>query len=234
MTFDKYGSAGPELCLPDGIAQCITANLGRYKLLVKCIGCHSGHQHLKVCTIKSVTSQADLWCLVCMYNEEQWQRAGKRVLPECELWFIAALVCLGLDTQFSFQTMAPFWDHPLDCYHMRSGYFVQIDGQCHWRGMRGLSRDQVLTRDMRQNVVALEATGVLVRIHMNDMKCQQQLLAALEAAELGFSMVLSPSYTTELYNMCGHHVHHVQALLLLKPNCWYDTDQYGNCRFWLV
>ena len=232
--FDVYGSHGPELCLPDGSRLRLTSSLGGHKVVFKCLGCVPGHQHFKVATCKSVTQPSDLWCLVCKYSEEEWRGEGMRVLPDCELWFLAVLVCLGIDTQFAFQPTAPFWHRPLDACHLHFGYFVQIDGRCHWVGMRGLSRDQVLRRDMEQNMAAMVGGGVLVRIHGADVDGEGIVQAALLAGTGDYSIVLTPSYAAEPYNLYGWCVSYVQALWLLVPNCWYVIDGYGNYCFWLV
>lgn len=163
-----------------------------------------------------------------MYNEGQWRCVGKRVLPVCELRFIAVLVQLGVDTQFALQTPAPFWRWPLDARHLQQGYFVQIDGDSHWRGMRGQSRNKVLARDMQQNLAAMQAGGVLVRIHRHDLACTQRLLAALQAAALGCSIVLSTTCAAEPYDSHGSTVPYVTALQQLQPNCCCHTDRFGN------
>jgi hypothetical protein len=234
VRFNKHGSTRPELCMPDGSTVRVTGSLGGQQVVMKCVGCERGRQHFRVCTCKSVTMVSDLWCPVCMYSEGEWRRVGKRVLPVCELRFIAVLVQLGLDTQFALQTPAPFWRWPLDARHLQQGYFVQIDGDSHWRGMRGQSRNQVLARDMQQNVAAMRAGGVLVRIHTHDLACTQRVLAALQAPALGCSIVLSASCAVEPYTLHGSTVPYVTALLRLQPNCWCDTDCRGNHRIWLL
>lgn len=231
---DMHGSTGPELCLPGGGVQRITSSMGRHKLLFKLVGCERGHQHYRLCTPKTVTEASDLWCPFHAYNQECWQQAGKRVLPDCELWFMALLVYLQIDTQFCLQTMAPFWHQPLDFFNVQLGYFVQIDGRCHWVGMMQLSRDQVLDRDMKQNRAVLEAAAAMARIHERDLACADTVYAALAAAALDYSIVLSPSYAAELYNLDGNLVSYVYAVQQLVPNCCCDMDQYGNYRFWLM
>lgn len=231
---DMYGSNGPELCLPDGSRQPLTSSLGEHKVVFKCVGCAPGHQHFKVATCKSVSQPSDLWCLVCMYTEQTWSAAGKRALPDCELWFLLVLLCLGIDTQFAFQTHAPFWHKPLDAYSLQHGYFVQIDGRCHWVGMRGVSRGEVLKRDMQQNMAAMRAGAALVRLHTRNLDGEGVVQAALLAAAGGYSIVLTPSYAAETYHQEGWRAPYVQALWLLVPNCWYVIDGYGNYCFWLV
>ena len=231
---DVLGIDGPELCFPDGSRCALTSSLEGHKVVFKCVGCERGSQHYKVATCKSVSKVSDLWCMVCKYSEEAWKAARKRVLPDCELWFIGELVLLGIDTQFAFQTHAPFWHQPLDAYNLQQGYFVQIDGRCHWVGMMGVSRDQLLWRDMEQNMAAMGAGGVLVRVHGDDMDSTGVVRAALLAATGRYSIVLTPSYAAEMYDLYGWRMPYVEALWLLVPNCWYVIDGYGNYCFWLV
>ena len=228
---DMYGSSGPELCFSDSSRLRITSSLGVHRLILKCEGCDSDRRHFKVATCKSVKKLSDLWCALCMYSEEQWEGAGKRKLPGCELWFMGVLWMLGLDTQFAFQATTPFWDKPLDAYHLQLGYYVQIDGRCHWVGMMGQSRDQVLQRDMEQNKAAAAAGAVLVRIHTSDTDTEGVVEAALQAAADGYSIVLTPSYGVELYTLHGWEMLYKDALWWSVGNCYYVIDRYGNYCF---
>lgn len=233
LKWDPHGCSGPELCLPDGSRKTITASMQTYKMMFKCIGCTRGQQHIKVCTIKSLTRECDLWCAICFYNKQKWKQAGKRLLPECELRLMSVLVCLNMDTQFSFQTVAPFWQRPVDCCHLQLGYFVQLDGPCHWRGIRQHSRQLLLERDFEQNEAAMHMGGVLVRVHNKDLPHVQTIHAALMAAAMGYSIVLTPSYGCETYIVNGDEMLYVEAVQLMMPNCHVDVDEHGNHRFWI-
>lgn len=94
------------------------------------------------------------------------------------------------------------------------------------------SSDQVLAIDMRQNMAAGQAGAVLVRVHSRDLSSCDSVQAALLAATSGCCIVLTPAYATETYSLDGWNLSYVCALWLLMPNCYYDFDQYGNCRFW--
>lgn len=48
---------GPELCMLDGSAVCVTVTLGGEQVVMKCVRCERGRQHFGVCTCKSVTQQ---------------------------------------------------------------------------------------------------------------------------------------------------------------------------------
>lgn len=228
------GQKGPELVCPDGNRVDITNRLGQHQLLWKCIGCPGGRCHYKLCTSKTLDRQAVLWCYFCMYNEQLWEQEGKRVLPECELWFMALLVMAGMDCDFCLQVIPPFWHQPMDFYSLSTGVFVQVDGKCHWVGMRGLSRDEVLAEDMQQNKAALLTGARLVRVHERDIDTDASVLAALQAAAQGYSVVLTPAYATEQYHLYGRNVAYWQALLATVTNCCYDKDGHGNYRFWLM
>jgi hypothetical protein len=237
VVFDGYGAAGPELCFADGARLNITPSLSVYKLVFKCVGCGGGRQHYKVCTAKSLSKLSDLWCPFCFYNEQEWQRATKRLLVDCELLFTAVLICLGMDTEFSFQTMAPFWSAPLDFHHLQCRYYVQVDGVSHWKGIRGKSRWEVLAKDMQQNVRAMSEGGVVVRIHHLDLwraDAERVVLAALHAATLGCSLVLTPSYAAEPYR-CGERFEpYVQVAEEGVRGCRRSTDEHGIIMFWTV
>lgn len=230
----RQGQTGHELVCPDGSTVDITNRLGRHQLLWKCIGCQGGRCHYKLCTSKTIDKQAALWCAFCIYNQQLWEQEGKRVLPDCELWFMALLVMADIDCDFCLQVIPPFWHQPMDFYSVSTGVFVQIDGKCHWVGMRGLSRDEVLAEDMQQNKAALLARARLVRVHERDIDTDVCVLAALEAASQGYAVVLTPAYAAEQYRWNGGTVAYSQALLLTVTNSRYDMDVYGNYRFWLM
>lgn len=231
---DLHGTEGPELHCPDGRVLPITDDLGEHHLLWKLLGCESGASHYWLATSKSVVKLSDLWCPVCMYNEQLWKEEHKRVLPESELWFMALLLMWGVDRDFACQVMSHFWCAPLDFYSLQHGYFVQVDGRCHWEGMRQHDRDAVLKRDMEQNVAAVLGGAALVRVHTSDLTHEACVHAALHAATSGCSIVLTPAYAAETYKVNGQQATYLHALLQLVPYCCYDTGQYGNHMLWKV
>ena len=194
--------------------------------------CNRGWCHYKLCTSRTIQKPSDLWCAFCSYNEREWADERKRLLPECELWFMAVLMMAGIDQDFCMQVVPLFWHQPMDFYCLSKRYFVQVDGRSHWVGMRELSRDQALARDMQQNLAAIQAGASLVRVHEDDISNDACVLAALEAASQGCCIVLTPAYAAEQYMLNGNPGKYGHGLLSMAPNCCYDRDQYGNCRFW--
>lgn len=230
---DLHGSTGPELCCPGGHRVAITDGLGQHQLLWKCKECQGGLQHYKLCTSKTLNKRSALWCAFCKYNVHEWRREHKRLLPDCELWFMALLVMAGLDQDYCLQMVVPqLGQQPIDFYNLQHGFAVQVDGRSHWEGMRGLTRDEALARDMQQNMAAFEAHAHLVRVHEGDIDSDACVLAALQAAAQGYCIVLTPAYADELYNLNGRQVCYWEALLALVTNCCYDKDEHDNYRFW--
>lgn len=166
----------------------------------------------------------------CMYSEQQWQQAGKRLLPACELEFMQFLRAHNIDTWFASQVVADFWPAPLDFYNMHHQYFVQIDGRCHWVGMHQRSSREVIERDLRQAEAAVAAGAGVVRVHVHDIHNHDAVAASLEAATLGYSIVLTPAYASARVWCDGQQLLYMHLLGSFVRNCCYDTDSYGNIR----
>lgn len=137
-----------------------------------------------------------------------------------------------IDTDFCCQVVPPFWAAPMDFYNLRLGYFVEIDGRCHWVGIHQLSAAVIIGRDMQQNLAVLQAGACMVRVHEHDLNNASCVAAALDAATLGCCIVLTPAYTTTLVSWGSGLLAYLQLLLLLTPNCYYNTDAYGNSLIW--
>lgn len=163
-----------------------------------------------------------------MYSEEAWRQQGMRVLPACELSFMDLLRRWGVDREFSLQMVPAFWPWPMDFFHMQQGYFVQVDGRCHWVAMYHHSTWVVLWRDMMQNMAAVQQGGRLVRVHTEDLGNADCIAVALESAAMGYTLVLTPSYSTALVRWGSFDVPYLQLLKWLVPNCQGHTDGYGN------
>jgi hypothetical protein len=226
------GVKGPELRFDDGSSVAITNSLGIYKLCFSLTGCSRDRRHYRVCTSKSVQQPSDLWCPFCMYSEQQWEQAGKRSLPACEREFMRFLHARNMDTWFALQVVPDSWQAPLDFYNMQGGYFVQIDGRCHWVGMHQHSSREVIQRDMLQAQAAVAAGARLVRVHMHDVHNYDAVAASLEAATNGFSIVLTPAYASACVCWNGVQLLYIIVLLLYCYNCCYNTDSNGNIRIY--
>ena len=228
LRVEKYGSDGAELWFPDGTSLPVGHYSGEYQLHWRLQGCPRGTPHLQVATSTTVRDPCDLWCAFCMYSEEAWRQQGMRVLPACELSFMDLLRRWGVDREFSLQVVPAFWPWPMDFFHMQQGYFVQVDGRCHWVAMYHHSTWVVLWRDMMQNMAAVQQGGRLVRVHTEDLGNADCIAVALESAAMGYTLVLTPSYSTALVRWGSFDVPYLQLLKWLVPNCQGHTDGYGN------
>ena len=222
------GDTGPELWFNNGLLLALTHTLGVFLVCFKLIGCMRGRYHYRMCTSKTVQDPSDLWCPFCMYSEQLWQQARKRIIPACELAFMRLLMAWGIDTNFACQVVPRFWKAPMDFFNMVDRYYVQIDGRCHWVGIHQLSSTMIIARDMLQNVAAAGARACVVRVHMADISSAACIGAALQAAVTGGCFVLTPAYATTLVQHGPLLITYVQLLLQLVPNCYCVTDSYGN------
>lgn len=226
------GSNGPELVFTDGTVVVVSHNLGVHQLVWRLTGCCRGQYHYRVCTSKTIQYASDLWCPFCKYDEDAWRQEGKRLPPVCELTFMELLRACNIDTDFSCQVVPPFWHAPMDFCHLHLGYFVQIDGRCHWVGIHQLTAAMIIERDMQQNMAVIQAGACMVPVHEHDLSNGACVAAALDAATLGCCIVLTSAYTTTLVSSGPCVLPYLQLLLLLCPNCCYDTDAYGDSRLW--
>lgn len=151
------------------------------------------------------------------------------MLPAGELEFIMKFLCeLGYDAQYCRQVVPGWWRWPVDFWNYELDIYIQIDGHCHWYGMRGCSSSRVQQRDLRFNKEAVKHNARVVRVHSADLVNQQQIQACLDAVAVGYRIVLSPAYATQCINPFGCRIGYVAAMRQQLPHCCFVTDSYGN------
>lgn len=152
-------------------------------------------------------------------------------MPAGELEFIQKFLCeLGCDIQYCRQVVPDWWDWPVDFWNYELDIYIQIDGHCHWYDMRGASREEVQSRDLRFNVMAVQKNARVVRVHSVDIGNPQHIQAALAAVEAGYKIVLSPAYATQYIKHSDCEMYYVTAMQDMLPGKYFDTDSYGNTR----
>lgn len=226
---DVYGCDGPELVLSDGSTVIIRSNTEQHQMIWKLTGCMHGYCHYRLCTSKALQSADGLWCPFCMYDSELWKQHGKALLPASEAAFMRLLLGSGLDAAYCHQVVSHFWHAPVDFYNFIKGFFVQVDGTCHWAGMHKLSSAEVIARDFGFNLAAMAAGACVVRVHDADIDNVAAVLAALAATAYGCSIVLTPSYATTTICYNGQKQAYVKVLEQLAPQHVTVVDGYGNC-----
>ena len=168
--------------------------------------------HVRFCSPRTVQQPSSLWCVFCSYDPDAWRQQHKAVVPVAEYEFIVNFLRPNrIDTQYCHQVTTAFWPAPLDFWNYSLDFFVQIDGLCHWCGMHGVSKEQVQARDFERNLASFHAGARLVRVHYADLHNSMALLAALNAVVMGYSIVLSPSYSTTLVMRDGVCMTYVAA-----------------------
>lgn len=186
------------------------------KVVVRCEGCCPGRTHYRKATPKALSKKGALQCRLCLVMAPQLARDVHVKLPHpTECRFIAVLWQLGMDEMFMFQ-VAPsepnFWTHCMDFFNHVDGYYVQVDGACHWTDMFQQSCEKVLDADVEQAWGALTHKATLVRIHEADLHHAAVVRATLAAAQGFVGVVLSPSYASQWVPCCGQKVLYTQAL----------------------
>jgi hypothetical protein len=206
----------------------ITHYMGGQQLYWTLTGCTPGRRHYRLCTSKTLQQPEHLWCPFCKFSEQLWQEKHLRVPPACELAFMQLLTAHGRDSEFCCQVQPLFWPAPCDFYNWLHGFWVQIDGRCHWVGMHQQSSSVVLLRDLEQNWAALRGGGCVVRVHGVDVSKADCVLAAMAVAEGGSCIVLTPSYMHAYVRLGACLLPYVHAVMWGVPNCRRHTDACGN------
>ena len=142
-----YGAV--DVTMAGGGRHRLTKHDRSIKLYFKLKGCCRGEQHYKHCTPEALKRESDMWCCFCMYNIGQWKAASKAPISNTELQFMLLLQAQGSSEQWCYQVRHDFWNGCCDFYNWCEDVYVQVDGQCHWRGMHTSSAEKVQDRDLR-------------------------------------------------------------------------------------
>lgn len=203
----------PVLRQQDNTTVRITNSCGQHKLFWGCQGCEGGWQHVRVCTSKSIKSEADLACRFCRVNPAR-QLACQQLGGICpsEVAFMQLMWGWGLDCNYCHQVVPGFWARPIDFYNYTADFYVQIDGRHHWTGMYQYSKAAIAELDLKLNLAAAAARKTLVRVSVHDMHNPASVYAALQAAMSGATIVLTPSYATYMTTWQGIELPYEEAL----------------------
>lgn len=185
--------------------------------------------HVKFCTPSSLKHPRSLWCAFCSYDAALWQQQHMALLPHAEQQFIMNfLVRNGIDQQYCHQVTADFWKWPIDFWNHKFNFYVQIDGHCHWYGMHAVSKQVVQARDLSFNQLAYMAGARLVRVHHDDLTHNMVLLAAVNAATMGCSIVLTPKYARTQVMHNGQQMGYATVVQQMIPHAHIRSDVMGN------
>lgn len=215
---DMYAYEVPAVVAEGELQAMIYNNTEGVKVVMACAGCCPGRQHYRKATPKTLSQAGALYCKLCMVCGDQPKRAGVTMPCSTEQRFMSVLWLLGVDQCFMHQVVPPFWHRSMDFFNYVVGYYVQVDGSCHWKGMHGRSRGAVLDADFEQARRALEQGATLVRIHEADISRVEVVAAALAAAQGFVGIVLSPSYAEQQVPCQGQSMPYTQTLVGLNPN----------------
>lgn len=185
--------------------------------------------HVKFCTPSSLKHPCSLWCPFCSYDAALWQQQHMALMSHAEQQFMMNFLTRnGLDHQYCHQVTAYFWKWPIDFWNHTFDFYVQIDGHCHWYGMHAVSKQVVQTRDLSFNQLAYMAGARLVRVHHDDLTQNMALLAAVNAAIMGCSIVLSPKYARMKVMHNGLQMSYATAVQQTIPHAHIRSDVVGN------
>lgn len=183
------------------------------QVMVKCEGCCYGRRHYRKCTPKALGKKEALSCKFCMVVAQLPVPPGLALPYPTEQRFMAVVWSLGIDEQFCYHVVPPFWHKCMDFFNYTAGYYVQVDGSCHWTGMHQHSCVEVLTADFEQARSAASKGGTVVRLHEADLQYSEVVATTLANAQGFVGVVLSPSYAHQQVPWQGQSMPYTQALL---------------------
>jgi hypothetical protein len=225
-----YDYEVPAVVAGDKIEALIYNSTEGVKVVVRCEGCCQGRRHYRKATPKALSKSGALHCKMCLVGGRLPTPKGVKLPHTTEQRFIVVLWELGMDERFMFQVVPSdpkFWHRCMDFVNHADGFYVQVDGECHWKDMHGKSCEQVLDADFEQALAALQQGATLVRIHEDDLSHGAVVAATLAAAQGFVGVVLSPSYARQWVPGHGQKVLYTQALVSLGTNLAQSTGPTG-------
>lgn len=192
-------------------------NTESVQVVVRCVGCCRGKAHYRKCSPKALRRKGALHCRFCLVGAQPSVPPGVKKPHATEQQFMAVLQGLGMDEEFCYQVVPPFWHRCMDFHHYTAGYYVQVDGSCHWTDMFQQKCEGVLNADFRQAVAAVNQGGTVVRVHQHDLSSPSVAASTLAAAQGFVGVVLSPSYAQQWVPYQGQKLPYIQALLAHDP-----------------
>jgi hypothetical protein len=198
------------------------------RVVVKCEGCCPGRCHYRMATPKTLSQAGALICRLCMVGGGKPERDGVCKPCATEQDFIVVVWELDLDQQFMHQVVPPYWHQSSDFYNYVFGYYVQVDGCVHWRGMYRYTSTEVLQADFGQALSALEQGATLVRIHATDLQSQDLVAATLTAGQGFVGIVLSPAYACQQVCYQSQSLPYIQALVGVNTNLLLSWGPAGS------
>jgi hypothetical protein len=125
------------------------------------------------------------------------------------------------------QVAVGWWHGRVDFLHAQQRIMIQVDGSCRDIGMYQSSRQQIVQRDFDFCVAAYDAYmpfGGSVRVRTCESDWCQSLPIGILLATVGSVIVLSPSYSTVMYDKGAAGLQPFpQALAAALQHCSYQV-----------
>lgn len=188
------------------------------KVVVRCEGCMPGKRHYRKSTPKALCKLGALQCRFCMVCASAPAACDVVMPPTTEQRFMCVVWRLGWDEKFCFQVVPPFWKWCMDFFNHEQGYYVQVDGSCHWADMYKHKCDKVLGADFEQARRAVAHSATMVRVHEAGLSCDHAVANTLAAAQGFVGVVLSPCYAAQWVSYQGQMQPYTQALVGYGPS----------------
>jgi hypothetical protein len=155
------------------------------------VGCCHGTQHFKWCTPAALTDISKLLCHICGRLTGAWQAAGRADVPPAEHAFMQLLVGKGESEQWCWQVVHPCWKGAIDFYSLQRRVYAQIDDNYHF--INNCVNDAAF-KDLRFNYAAYWAGIPVVRVHVDDLRRPDLVMAAIKTASECGGVVFTSSF----------------------------------------
>jgi len=217
--------------LPNGETRPIVPSMTGWQFYWGLTGCAEGKQHYRFCTPHTLDHHVCLRCPFCAYDLVVWTAGGKHFIWQSEVQLMWQLCMVDLDQQLCWQVKLQFWAAPFDFMMLDQRVIIQADGSCHFEGMYEHSSGKRLNDDLRFCVQAVGAGFSVVRVHVQQVKCNKHpsyLAAAVQLAAASQCIVLSSGYSTVYIYEGGQLLTYAQLLVKRLAGFRVYTAAFNN------
>lgn len=190
--------------------------------------CRCGWDHYRYATLKSIRTQANLFCQFCEHDARWWKAVHKEHVPACEVEAMQALKQLGLDKQVACQVRLPYWHGRVDFYHIPTKTVTQVDGSSHFTCMHHRQSKTQLIKDIECCSQAWKEGVRLLRMHHQHGPMGKVMLAATQMPYPSFVM-LTREYESVSVCINGVQLKYADWVAMQLPGAYREIHRESNC-----
>lgn len=190
--------------------------------------CRCGWEHYRYTTLKSISTENDLFCQFCQHDSKWWKGVCKDPVPACEVDAMHALKLMGLDSRVACQVRLQYWHGRVDFYHIPTKTVMQVDGRSHFACMHHRWSETQLSKDIDCCRQAWKKGVRLLRIHHLHGAMGRVMLAATQLPFTSFVM-LTREYQSVTVCVDGQQLTYVDWVAQQLPGAYWELHCESNC-----